>query len=282
MDCEGVEKNVEEIINMDVNDQLVFFVDTDFAEIAAIHETFTDAVVRFYSFHASTAVKRAFTSHGLSSQLVYIQMTNLKKQRDTRSHKRFQELCDTMRRDEPVKTCCHVAARESSSGAQFNIVLIDFNIIESSRGKKKILDKEHDEYLTLQDVYNIKHRRLGMQGGDHNDIEKRCEIIETPERGGGVVCVGKDDSGGFEFFFMTRQDFHDTMSQALFTAIQFIATSCLVVDKDMAEIAAIETVFPGTPVNLRSFHIHQLINSEGAPLWLGENCDGHDNVSSVH
>ncbi|GFN88658.1 hypothetical protein PoB_001516400 [Plakobranchus ocellatus] len=39
----------------------------------------------------------------------------------------------------------------------------------------------------------------------------------------------------------------------------FVATSCFVVHKDIAEIGAIETVFPDTLVNLCSVHIHQAV-----------------------
>ncbi|GFN81268.1 hypothetical protein PoB_000777400 [Plakobranchus ocellatus] len=67
---------------------------------------------------------------------------------------------------------------------------------------KTILEKEHDVCLSRQDVYNIKHRSLGMQGGHHNDTGKCCEIIETLELKGGAVCVGRDDCGGFKFLFL--------------------------------------------------------------------------------
>ncbi|GFO02863.1 Zinc finger swim domain-containing protein 3 [Plakobranchus ocellatus] len=95
---------LKSVMSMDINGPSVFFVDKDFAEIAAIHETFPDALIRLCSFHASTAVKRALSSHGLSSQLVDALMTNFKEQRDTRSQERFQELCEIMRRDVPDKT----------------------------------------------------------------------------------------------------------------------------------------------------------------------------------
>ncbi|GFN88659.1 hypothetical protein PoB_001516500 [Plakobranchus ocellatus] len=87
---------------------------------------------------------------------------------------------------------------ESSSGAQFNNIFIDFNITESFRGQNNPR-KKHDVRLTRQDVYNIKHRSLGTQGGRHNDIEKCCDVIDTLDLEGGAVCVGKDDCGGFEF-----------------------------------------------------------------------------------
>ncbi|GFR77265.1 zinc finger SWIM domain-containing protein 3 [Elysia marginata] len=95
---------LKSVFSVDMSGPSVFFVDKDLSEIAAVRETFPEALVKLCSFHASTAVKRALTSHGLSSQQVDDILKYFKEQRDTRSVERFLELSDIIRQEAPDKT----------------------------------------------------------------------------------------------------------------------------------------------------------------------------------
>ncbi|GFS16872.1 zinc finger SWIM domain-containing protein 3, partial [Elysia marginata] len=82
----------------------VFFLDKDLSEIAAVRETFPEALVRLCSFHTATAVKRALQKQNLSSQQAAEILTYFKEQRDTRSQEKYEDILNSIRQNAPDET----------------------------------------------------------------------------------------------------------------------------------------------------------------------------------